>query len=97
MTETMILRAERMVRHSHRYFLRLCAFCERPVGLATAPVTSDARCEHEGELLRLARERAGPLGRPEVEAPCPDPDPTPRRGGRARRAHRSSASVLTAA
>ena len=97
MTETMILRAERMVRHSHRYFLRLCAFCERPVGLATTPVTSDARCEHEGELLRLAHERAGTLGRPGVEAPCPDvdPDPAPRRGGRARRARRSP--VLTAA
>lgn len=97
MTDTMILRAERMVRHSHRFFMRLCALCERPVGLATAPVAGDRVCEHAGELLRVARERVGTLGRLGVEASCPDLDPTPpRRGGRARRARRSSGVVSAA-
>lgn len=94
MSDTMMLRAETMVRHSRRFYLRLCAFCEAPVGLATAPETELRTCEHEGVLLSLARERARTLGRPRPvpEGDGPDPD-RPRRTGRARAARRA----LTAA
>ncbi|MCO5165181.1 MAG: hypothetical protein M9894_02280 [Planctomycetes bacterium] len=77
----MILRAERVVRHSRRYYLRLCAFCDRAVGLATAPGAGGA-CEHPGDLLAQARRRVSTLGRP---APEPEPPAPPRpRGGRGR-------------
>lgn len=94
----MILRAERMVRHSRRFYLRLCAFCDRPVGLATAPATG-ARCgEHAGELLRLGRERALTVGRPRGdECDRPDPDRPTRRTGRARRGAPRAALLVAAA
>lgn len=93
MTEMMILRAERMVRHSRRFFMRLCAFCERDLGPAMAPASSRA-CEHGPDLLRLARRRARTLGRVRV-APGDGPEPTRPRAVRGRRS-RAARAVLPA-
>jgi hypothetical protein len=86
--DLMMIRAEKMARHSRRFYLRLCAFCDAPVGLATGPSIELRTCEHTGALLSLARERLATLGRPRVETgecdPAPDPDRPPRRTGRAR-------------
>lgn len=80
----MTIHAERVVRHSRRFYLRLCAFCDRAVGLASAPAAG-AVCEHGGDLLAQARQRVLRLGRPGDEGPCDPRPPRPRRGGRARR------------
>ncbi|MBX3468119.1 MAG: hypothetical protein KF878_14705 [Planctomycetes bacterium] len=89
----MILRAERVVRHSRRFYLRLCAFCDRAVGLASAP-GARGDCEHGDDLLAQARRRVETLGRP---APEPEPPAPPRpRGGRGRRARLASTAVAAA-
>lgn len=77
----LMIHAERVVRHSRRFYLRLCAFCDRPLGLAAAPATGEV-CEHASELLAQARQRAGSLGRPVFDPDDPTP-PRPRRGRRA--------------
>ncbi len=47
----LIAQAERVLRHSQRFYLRLCAACDRPV-VAGAPV-----CDHRDQLLAQARAR----------------------------------------
>jgi hypothetical protein len=47
----LIARAERVLRHSQRFYLRLCASCDRPV------VDGDAGCDHRDQLLAQARTR----------------------------------------
>lgn len=80
----MLIHAERVVRHSRRFYLRLCAFCDRALGLASAPAQGVV-CEHGADLLALARQRVESLGRPAPEPVDPEPTPPrPRRGGRGR-------------
>lgn len=83
----MTIHAERVVRHSRRFYLRLCAFCDRAVGLASAPATGPV-CEHGRDLLAQARERVLTLGRPGDEPDGPPRPPRSRRAGRAGRTRR---------
>ncbi len=46
-----IAHAERVLRHSQRFFLRLCACCDRAVAPGGRP------CDHSRELLAQARSR----------------------------------------
>jgi hypothetical protein len=79
----MILRAERLVRHSRRFYLRLCAVCERELGLATAPGRPAVACDHGDVLLRQARRKVASLGRVGDEPTRPRPP-----GGRPLRTRR---------
>lgn len=86
-----LLRARRVVRHSRRFFLVLCAWCQGALG----PVGSGAArrpcgCAWDEALLRQARARFPELGLPRGEGP-PFPPPAPTRP---RRAARSRASRL---
>jgi len=60
----LITRMEQVLHHSRRFYLRLCAFCNRPVGAGRA-------CAHGRELLAQARSRSRSLLRhaPTGDAP----------------------------
>lgn len=67
----LIREAERVVRHSRRFWLTLCAVCDRAVD-------EGAACTHADALLAQARRRLLELGE------GTDETPPPRRGARAR-------------
>jgi hypothetical protein len=52
------LHADRIVRHSRRFYLRLCAWCDRTLGSASHTSAGIEPCDHAQELLRQARARA---------------------------------------
>lgn len=53
MTDLMT-RMEQVLTHSRRFYMQLCAFCDRPVGVGRA-------CGHGRELLAQARTRSRSL------------------------------------
>lgn len=64
----LVVNAQRVVRHSRRFYLVACGWCERDLGLPGAAVRCD--CPAAVELLRQARERLETLGRAADQGPA---------------------------
>lgn len=85
-----LLRARRIVRHSRRFFLVLCAWCQDALGPAGSSASRRAcGCAWDEALLRQARARFPSLGAPRGEGPPFPPGPPPRPRPRAARGRSS--------
>lgn len=92
-----VLGVRRVVRHSRRFFLVLCAWCQRALGPAgTGSAREPCGCAWRAALARQARARFETLGLPGDGGQPPFPGPRPR-AGRARAARASRALRLVAA